>query len=255
MSSHAWLHTLRAGSVRYLNARPLTEAGRGQFIPCHPTELAQRFERGELDLALMPAFFLLRHPRHPIADGIAIASDGPVYSVFVAHRRPMEEIRTITLDPASSTSAHLIRCLLPDREFVEASTGVEPEAQLLIGDQALEFRQQDRAGAYQYFDLGAEWQRRFQLPFVYAAWIIRADLPDVPAIAAHLRDLQAESLAQRRRIAATQTLLPADLCTRYLSEHIRYELGPREKQGLELFRARLEAERLLPVDAPLLRFV
>ena len=48
------------------------------------------------------------------SDDVAIACDGPVFSVFLAHRGPLAEVRRIALDPASLTSVHLLRVLLAE---------------------------------------------------------------------------------------------------------------------------------------------
>ena len=46
---------------------------------------------------------------------VAIASDGPVYSVILAHCGPVEQLREVVVDPASQTSVNLLRCLLGER--------------------------------------------------------------------------------------------------------------------------------------------
>ena len=77
--------------------------------------LCRKLASGELDVALVSSFEFLRNPIYAIADGISISSDGPVYSVFVAHRGSISEIEEIELDPASETSINLLRCLLAAR--------------------------------------------------------------------------------------------------------------------------------------------
>ncbi|HCX31072.1 MAG TPA: hypothetical protein DHU55_15090, partial [Blastocatellia bacterium] len=45
-------------------------------------------------------------------------------------------------------------------------------ARLLIGDQAIRFRQK-QAQDFRFWDLGEQWARLVDLPFVYALWLIR----------------------------------------------------------------------------------
>ena len=102
----AWpaLSKLRVGCVQYLNAKPLIHGYDGPVVFDHPSALARDLARGALDVALVPIFEALRDPRYLIADGVAIASDGPVFSVFLALRGPLAEVRTIALDPAKGVA-------------------------------------------------------------------------------------------------------------------------------------------------------
>ena len=74
----------RLGCVQYVNARPLVRGWPGLVEFDHPSVLCRRLAAGQLDVALVSSFEFLRHPIYSIVDGVAIASNGPVYSVFVA---------------------------------------------------------------------------------------------------------------------------------------------------------------------------
>ncbi len=74
-----------------------------------PRPFAGDWRLGELDVALVSSFEYLRNPIYSIVDGVAIASDGPVFSVILAHREPIEQVREIAVDPASETSVNLLR--------------------------------------------------------------------------------------------------------------------------------------------------
>ena len=108
--------------------------------------LCERLAKGKLDVALVSSFEFLRNPIYRIVDEVSISSDGPVYSVVVAHRGDISEIKEIELDPASQTAVNLLRCLHAEVGFsprlVPRNTGVSPagtesistrRAQLLIG--------------------------------------------------------------------------------------------------------------------------
>ncbi len=256
----AWpaLDHLRIGCVQYLNARPLIHGYRGPVIFDHPSALARDLAAGALDVALVPTFEALRHPHYLLVDGIGIASDGPVFSVFLAHRGPLAEVHTIALDPASLTSVHLLQVLLLEYHALRPQcvdsrtfTGT-PDAMLLIGNQAIDFRYEHPDG-WHFLDLGEEWKVRTGLPFVYAPWLLRADVPHPQAAADALRTLGQQGLSEIEEIIATDSFRDADFRRRYLTQHIRFGLGEREKRGIEKYRALLTKHRFIaPSDQPLI---
>ena len=259
MTRYPALSALRVGCVQYLNARPLIHGYHGPVVFDHPSGLARELASGALDVALVPTFEALRHPRYLLAAGVAIASDGPVFSVFLAHRGPLEKVRTVALDPASLTSIHLLQVLLAEYhglrpQLLELSAfPAEADAVLLIGNQAIDFRER-AAGGHQLLDLGEEWQLRTGLPFVYAPWLLRADLPDAPAVAAELRALKKYGTTRIAEIVRADAHAPA-LSERYLTQHIRFDLGEREKAGIEKFRELLVEHDFIAEAPEPLRYV
>src|SRR5881409_580182 len=149
---------LRMGCVKYLNARPLIRGSRRAVEFDHPSALGKRLANGELDVALVSSFEFLGNPIYRIVDDVSISSDGPVYSVVVAHRVELSKIEEIELDPASETAVNLLRCLLAELGLTARLTGGVPgsagltRARLIIGDQAISFRQ-NHAGEFQLWDL------------------------------------------------------------------------------------------------------
>lgn len=257
--SHPALTGLRIGCVQYLNARPLIHAYDGPVIFDHPSGLARSLAAGELDVALVPTFEALRDPRYALAEGVAIGSDGPVHSVFLAHRVPVEKVRRIALDPASLTSVHLLQVLLrefhghrPETLNLSASPA-DADAVLLIGNQAIEYRERLPAGR-QILDLGEEWQRCTGLPFVFAPWLLRPGLPRAAAVADDLRALRQQGLARLDEIVRTDPCDPV-FSRRYLTQHIRFDLGNREKQGIEKFRELLAKHDFIAPSALPLNYV
>jgi predicted solute-binding protein len=255
---------LRIGCVRYLNARPLIRGWPGDVEFDHPSALCQRLAGGELDVALVSSFEFLRNPIYRIVDDISISSEGPVYSVVVAHRGDIFDIKEIELDPASETAVNLLRCLLAElrleARLVQRNTGILPvgtadvspavaesdwarRAQLLIGDQAIGFRQ-SHTGECQFWDLGQQWQKLVDLPFVYALWLIRPEVRDPKRVADRLRALRDANLAKLDDLIAEVVAGVADpghpkldqqFLVRYYREHLRFSFGGKEKEGLRTF--------------------
>jgi chorismate dehydratase len=243
------LKSLRIGCVKYLNARPLIRGWNGDVCLETPAVLCRKLAFGELDVALVSSFEFLRNPIYAIVDGISISSDGPVYSVFVAHRGSISEIEEIELDPASETSVNLLRCLLAERglkqRLIAASTSIQADsARLLIGDQAIRFRQDHPE--FQFWDLGAEWKKSIGLPFVYALWLIRPEVSDAKATADRLRALRDKNLANLDQLIAAEEEFERDFCDRYYREHLRFTLGVKEKEGLQAFQRLCAKHGLLP---------
>jgi chorismate dehydratase len=257
--SYSALRDLRIGCVQYLNSKPLIHGYDGPVIFDHPSGLARDLAAGRLDVALVPTFEALRSPHYILVEGVAIACDGPVYSVFLAHRGPLTELRSVALDPASLTSVHLLQVLLREYHGVHpqwrdlSAFPHEADAALLIGNQAIDFRQHDRQG-YQILDLGEEWKRCTGLPFVFAPWLMRPDLPHAAEVAADLRALKAYGLAHFEEIIVAEPRDPA-FARRYLTQHIRFELGAGEKAGIEKFRELLAKHGLIADARTPLRYV
>jgi chorismate dehydratase len=247
--------------VQYLNSKPLIHGYDGPVVYDHPSGLARELVAGQLDVALVPTFEALRHPHYTLAEGVGIACEGPVYSVFLAHRRPLDEIREIAADPASLTSVHLLQVLL--REYRQMSPQLlelpaypdEADAVLLIGNQAIDFRERDQ-GQHQILDLGEEWVRCTGLPFVFAPWLLRPGLPNTSAVANDLRALKEYGTAPEKieEIIRGEPRDPA-FTRRYLTEHIRFDLGEAQKQGIAKYRELLAKHGFISDAATPLRYV
>jgi chorismate dehydratase len=270
---------LRIGCVKYLNARPLIHGWEGEVDFDHPSALCSKLASGGLDVALVSSFEFLRNPIYRIVDDVSISSDGPVYSVIVAHRGEITEINEIELDPASETSANLLRCLIAERglnrPLVQRSAAAWPAAKesetgrrahLLIGDQAVRFRQ-EHPNEFRFWDLGEQWKKLIGLPFVYALWLIRPEVADPKQIANRLRALRDENLtnlddliaeliagvglSRRSREAraddpSQRKGVNSEFLARYYREHLRFSLGKNEKEGLRIFANLSIKHGLLP---------
>jgi len=239
------LSRCRIGSVPYLNARPLVEGIAERLTFLVPSQLADLFATGGLDAALLPVYEAICHERATIVDDVAIACRGEVFSVFLAHREPLEKLESVALDPASHTSNKLLQCLFAEflglePEYVHAPQS-DDQPRLLIGDAALEFRK--AGGDWRFLDLGAEWMRWTELPFVFACWVLREQAPDAGALADALREVKRHGIAARPRLAAAYA--DSSFVERYLTEFIRYDLGDEEKQSIALFAALLRKHGLV----------
>lgn len=251
------LGKFRVGSVRALNAVPLTRGLESEIIYDVPAKLAQLLQRDELDAALVSVVEALFHDRYDILDGIAVASLGEVKSVFLAHRKPVAEVKEVFCDPASLSSVTLLKVLLAERglkpEFVPLENypaAKEKDFVLLIGDPALDFYFANEAQpTHEIFDLGAEWTALTNLPFVYAVWAMRRGV-HTPELRRQLREARDFGLDTLDHIISSRTEYTRDFRQDYLGWHIHYHLATDEKRGLAKFIELLRKHGFGPVYEP-----
>ncbi|MFL6528025.1 MAG: menaquinone biosynthesis protein [Chthoniobacterales bacterium] len=251
---------LRLGCVGYLNARPLIAGWSGAVQFDHPAALCAQLAAGELDVALVSSFEYLRDPGYAVIDGIAIASDGPVYSVIVASADPFEQLKTIELDPASVTSVNLLRCLLANRPVSFSLRGGAADSpipsgmgRLLIGDQAIRFRQAHERTHY-IADLGEAWRSKASLPFVYALWLVRAGIEAID-VADRLRRRRDDNLRRLNELAAKERDFGSEFVRNYWTQNLKFGFADREKAGLIKFRSLCQEQGILPRSTAHLKVV
>ena len=241
--------SIRIGAVNYLNTKPLIHdleqlAPTAELILDYPSRLADQMRLGHLDVALIPVIEFFRGKNYTLVPNISIASDGPVLSVTLFSRVPWKSIRKVALDEGSRTSAALTQVILRRRydvkpEIVPLPLDQQPDnldvdAVLLIGDRAMHACLPGFAHA---FDLGQEWHDWTSLPFVYAAWAVREGV-DLGPVADALLESKKRGLEHLGPIAAREAPhlgLDAGFCRRYLTNIIRFDLGPRELAGLQYY--------------------
>jgi chorismate dehydratase len=229
----------RVGSVRFLNAVPLTRGLEDQVLFDVPSKLAEILRRDELDAALVSVTEVLFNDRYDVLDDAAIASLGEVQSVLLAHRQPIEQAKEIFCDTASLTSVNLLHVLLAERgihpEFKPLASynfSELPDYALLIGDTALDFA----LGTHEHaiWDLGTAWFEMTKLPFVYAVWALRRGIEN-SELRRQLREAKNFGLDTLDHIVRSRTDYTEDFRRDYLGWHIHYHLGVDEKRGLTKF--------------------
>lgn len=250
--------TLRVGTPPYLVARPLNlglerESG-FRVVPAVPARLVDGLRRGELDLALVSSIELFRHPGYGYLDGIAVLGRGAVSSVQVFLRRPLDDLRSVVLDPASRAAQTLVRVVLAQRlgrdavRFHEPAEGTDPKTEaerldaggwLEIGDAAL--RRALSPGAPRTFDPAHAWVADTGLPFAFAVWIVRPGLElearEVRAFH-EARDRGAAAIEELARHASREWQLAESACLKYLREECGFAAGPELARSLTLLRDR-----------------
>jgi len=240
----------RIGSIPYLNVRPLTYGIEDRVTLCEPSQLADALHHGQFDVGIVPVAEVLLHDEYDVIDGIAIAARGSVRSVFLAHREPLDKLKRIAVDPASRTSAWLLRVILKygynlEPEFYPRPPGgklSEHEAMMLIGDQAIWYATRNPDTAAGFLDLGTAWVELTGLPFVFAVWAVRRDVPkhEVATGMSLLREAKAAGLAHIEDIVRDTDVATPEFRRDYLARHVWYDLGAGEKKGIRRFQQYLK---------------
>ena len=240
---------VRIGAVNYLNSRPLVfdlqqRAPWAKVVYDVPSRLADALAAGTLDVALVPSLVAAFHPEYRIVSDACIGCRGPVLSVKLFSRVPMDDIRTLALDEGSRTSAALVQILLAKRyglrprlttlrlgDGIESS---EADAVLLIGDRAIQSPPGKFAAVW---DLGDQWLRTTGLPFVFAMWMAREDAPleRLDTLLSETRDAGVRRIDDIAAAEAAPLGLTEPQCEDYLRRNLNFYLQPGEQQGLELY--------------------
>jgi chorismate dehydratase len=244
---------LRVGLFPYLNVQPLVFGLSGdsdfELVLDLPARIADRFRDGELDLAMVPSLEAATLGA-PILDSVCIGSDGGVETVVLLHRVPLARVKSLAVDEASRTSAALAKILIvqasgrmPSCTSFSAATESAPDldAAVVIGDPAFTFA----LDGFERLDLGAAWKQTYSLPFVFAVMAAgpRAAGSEVSRRLgqANQRGLEAASTIARSYNSGVDPVR----AEHYLRSVIRYDLRPREKEGLALFYRLAQANGLL----------
>lgn len=241
---------LRAAVVDYLNAVPLfwglqhgPHKGLFDLQFMLPSKCADALRAGEVDGAILPSIEYQRIDGLKIVPGLCVASPGPVRSVLLISKKPIEQIRSVALDTSSRTSVSLVQIILRCQYKIEPQ--VKPaaprivamlhdcDAAVMIGDPALA---SDFPGLNVY-DLADEWRNMTGLPFVFAIWTLREEAAS-PEFVKPMQESTAYALQHLSELAEAETRrtgLALPLIYSYLTENIDFNLREKNLEGLRRF--------------------
>jgi predicted solute-binding protein len=245
---------LKIGSVPFINVRPLIYGIENQVEYHPPSKLSALMKAGYFHVSIIPIVEYLKTNLYEITPSLGIVSNGPVQSVVLFYRGRLEDLKVVTLDKNSLTSNELLRLLFTENFKIFPQYQLPPkppthntidelapgEGVLLIGDNALIFpRGKD---GIQSLDLGGAWTNWTKTPFVFAAWMVRKDLP--PFTKKFIETLLTECLEKSKIhfeglvneiFLEKEKKIPRALIHQYLSSCVYHSIGPKEQRGIELF--------------------
>ncbi|MGH7144144.1 MAG: menaquinone biosynthesis protein [Planctomycetota bacterium] len=261
---------LRIGCVSFLNSRRLIEplmrvrqqeggiaegilGSEIHFAP--PSVLVKQMELGKLDVALVSSAAAIEHPEWTHVKGVSIACWGKVHSVKLYCRHHPARVRKLGLDPASMTANALAQIILRKRfggrpqpvllGFDEdPARREELDAYVLIGDRCLTHQPDEHV--HTVLDLGEEWRKLADLPFVFALWSVRPGV-ELGELEAELQAAPRRSEHWSREIAdrvGPQVGVSPDFAEEYINRIIRYTLAFEELQGYEEFKRDIYAQMI-----------
>lgn len=270
---------LRIGRISYANCTPIFHALEELYGDCGyeyiagvPARLNDLLKKGEIDVCPSSSIEFARHiDDYLILPGISISSYGPVKSVLLFSKLPIEELdgSKILLSSESATSVNLLKILLEKRYSCNCSYQVATEsplfktgfpAMLLIGDSAL--KQLQSTSDLLVYDLGEIWYRWTGLPFVFALWLVnmrsvKEQGEKVRMLAGQLvqaKKYAAENLEKIAENSADAEWWGRKPLVEYWERNISYDLNETYCEGLNLFY-KYSAEMGLIRQAPKLVFL
>lgn len=238
---------LNVGSVSFLNAKPLIYGLENdhsiRLALDVPSRLLDGLRDERFDVALLPVIDYQRMPNLKLLTAGGIGCDGATLTVRIFSAVPVDRIRTLASDTDSHTSVALARIVLArlygirpaivDLGKPGLSVGGDT-ALLLIGDKVV---CEEPAGLPHQIDLGEAWKRLTDLPFVFAAWIAREgvdlyDLPERLELAKHDGMSHLDEIIARHAIPRGW---PDETAHRYLTEYLKFDVGPDQLRAIRLF--------------------
>lgn len=203
---------LKLGHISYSNCVPV----HGRFLEQGPPpsvmlvhgvpgQLNRRLALGEIDVAPASSIEYARHAdAYRILPGLSISTHGPVQTIQLLARKPIDDLvdgTRIALPTASATSVALLKIIMSQRlgirpeyswfeQELQDPFAANADAALYIGDIA--YRQRCRADMVTY-DLAVLWRDWTGLPFVFALWQTGIE----PERTDEVRDLIGELVASR----------------------------------------------------------
>lgn len=237
---------MKVGVVPFLNVKPLIyqlEVGKlANLTYEHPAKLSNLLKEGKIDVGIIPTIDYFRGVGRFVIPNISISSYEKVESVKLFYKNnDISNIKIVAVDKNSSTSIALLRIILNEvysisPEFREVTPVLpqelkENEATLLIGDQAL-------VTSGKSIDLGEEWYKLTQLPFVYAFWVIRDGIEDYRKIVRLLTKSKEFGMKNLNKIITNESKrlsLKKEMVSNYLRQIIRYDFKRPELKGILKF--------------------
>jgi chorismate dehydratase len=247
---------LRVSAISFLNTAPLMwDFDHGELRRDYrvdytlPSSCAEILRNGMADIGIIPAAAYATIPDLLVIPDVAIAARGPVRSILLVSKVPIEKITSVAADTSSRSSVALLRVLFEKfiaikPEFVPMLPQLDPmlnrcDAGLLIGDPAL----LAHTDGFHVYDLAEEWKRFTGTSFVFAFWAIRRqaleDHDGVKVVEAFQKSrdngLQAENIAKIAKEWSVRLSLPVEMLSNYLTHNIYYKLDNDCLDGLNLF--------------------
>ncbi len=253
--------SLKVAEIPYLNCAPFywdkkvrAESGLAvEWMNLPPKPLGVLARKSEIDagpVSLIDSFEIEPY-FEPLSD-LGIAVQRHARSVLLFSKHPIDALKNqkIGISSESSTSSELLKVILKGRYGFESkwSGGFSEsdDARLLIGDSAIRAIQDPVFFKIfnHIYDLGEEWNDWQNLPFVFARWMVRKELPE--SAKNKLSDFLKHNLEFALRdpgMILSKFPLPDFINASTSADYLKaftYYLGPKEKEAIRVFKGLLQ---------------
>jgi len=243
------------GKIPFLNSVPFYahfERSKFRIFPVVPRRMGNLGRKGQIDAGPFSLMDYYSQEKDLELMDWCIANHHEVKSVLLFSSVPWNQLegKRVGITDETATSVQLLRVLLRKKYGVHCildrlHAGVNDwsayAAVLLIGDSALQKRKTGIPAFPHIFDLAVEWQEWQGLPFVFAVWARRRNLPE--------SEKRQIALLLERSVVLSETDFPSvgglhgrriGLSPSEVGEYLHgftYRLGAAEKDAMECFRA------------------
>lgn len=250
------------GKIKYTNVWPVFHYFETSQLPLPaslvtevPSRLNRRMLEHTLDLSPVSSFsYGSGSGELLLLPDLSVSTEGPVHSILVFSRKPLEEIRNgkFALTNTSATSVNLLKIIMErayegkptywDSEPVLEKMMADSDAALLIGDHAIQASWRDHG--YIVTDLGEVWREWTGYSMTFAVWAVQRSLAEqypefVSSVYEAFQTSKARSLSNLKPLvdeAMTQIGGTASYWNHYFN-NLRYDFTERRQAGLALYFA------------------
>ncbi len=223
-------------------------------IEASPRNLAEMFEKGEIDFAPVPSFYYIKNKDKLRSYDFCIASQNSVLSVVLVSEGKMldDDNGCIAVTNQTVTSLNLLKIIL--REWgLKNRVVVMNESKtsellkhcthaLVIGDEALKARMRYKV----VMDLGKEWRELTGYPMVFG---ISASPRGKDMYEVNKRVMESVEWGKKNvEVVVAEAKKKFGMPMEFLEEYFKsltYQKGVKEKKGLELFEEKCHEYGLL----------
>ncbi len=253
----------RLAASSYLNSAPLiwsfihgSRKGTVNLTDPVPSRCAELLAEGAVEAALIPVIEYQRIPGVSIVPDVCVGSMGNVRSVVLVTRlKNLKDIRSVSLDESSRTSAALMKIIFLEflglePKWVTSAPNVDlmlkdNDAALIIGDPAMTFARDD----LRIVDMARLWREYTGLGFVFAVWAVRNKDDAARAAAIDFAAARDEGLEQIEEILSQyerEIPLARIELKKYLTIDITFHIDQPMEQGMKLYFELAYKHHLIP---------
>ena len=225
-----------------------------RVIEASPKELAGMIEKREIDFAPVPSFYYIKNKDKLRSYDFCVASQNSVLSVVVISEGKMldDDNGCIAVTNQTVTSVNLLKIILREWELKNRVVLVnESKASellkhcthaLVIGDEAIKARTTYRV----VMDLGKKWRELTGYPMVFgiSASQREKDMSEVNRTVMESVEWGKKNVNMIVAEAGKKFEMPVEFLHEYFKS-LTYQMGAKEKRGLELFEEKCHEYGLL----------